>query len=194
MTMDIARLTADVTPDEALVRACLQGDDQAFGALAGRYRPLIASLIQARLVGPEDVEDEVQETLLLAHSRLPTLARPERFRAWVCRIAVNRAHTSLRRQTRLPVATRDIAALIDSVHPEGDWGWRYALPRLMERDALALAVARLPQGLQAPIVMHVIEGCSYCDIAEALGLPAKVVSRRITQALARLRSATCAAA
>ena len=186
--------TDDAAPDGALVRASLHGDERAFATLVERYRPLIASLVQARLVRPEDVEDEVQETLLLAHSRLPTLARPERFRAWVCRIAVNRAHTSLRRQTRLPVATRDIAALIDGGQPGGAWARRYALPRLMERNALGLAVARLPHCLRAPIVMHVIEDYSYCDIAEALGLPAKVVSRRITQALARLRSATRAAA
>ncbi len=78
--------------------------------------------------------------------------------------------------------------------PGGAWARQYALPPLMACDTPGLAVARLPRRLRVPTLMHVMEGRSYCDIAAALDLPAKVVSRRIAQALDRLRSATRSAA
>lgn len=170
--------------DEELVALSLEGDGEAFGALVGRYRPLVFSIITARLSDVRDVEDEAQETFALAYIRLRTLKEPARFSAWIARIAANRAYGRIRREAREP----DLADMPDDPAPNGAWGWQYQLPRLVAREVVRDAVRRLPEEHSSLLRTRFVEGATYPEIGEAIGARPRAAEKRVGRGLDRLRA------
>src|SRR5437867_2655213 len=83
-----------------LVERARQGDARAFEQLARDLeRPLYRHAM--RMVGPVDAEDVVQDALLSAWRSL-TSFEGSSFRAWIFRIATNRALDRLRSRRRHP--------------------------------------------------------------------------------------------
>lgn len=82
-----------------MVRAAQDGDDEAFRTLYRNVQPGLLRYLTA-LVG-EEAEDVASETWLQVIRALPTFEGPS-FRAWVVRVARNRAMDHLRRLRRQP--------------------------------------------------------------------------------------------
>jgi DNA-directed RNA polymerase specialized sigma24 family protein len=68
--------------DRILVELVLSGDRSAFGDLITRHRAKSLEFA-ARIVGPADAEDVVQDALLAAFLGLHRLRDPDRFQAWL---------------------------------------------------------------------------------------------------------------
>src|SRR5687768_2259333 len=86
------------TTDEQLVAAFRGGDDDAFAAIAERYRERLLAyarhMLRAR--GHAAAEDVVQDVLVRAWRALRADSRPMALRAWLYRIAHNRCLDELR--------------------------------------------------------------------------------------------------
>ncbi|MER7282016.1 sigma-70 family RNA polymerase sigma factor [Dactylosporangium sp. NPDC000244] len=94
--MGLGTTRSSTTP---LVAAAKAGDERALGDLLGAYLPLVYSIVRRALAGhPAAVDDVVQETMLRALRRLPSLREAESFRAWLAAIAVRQAGTYLQRE------------------------------------------------------------------------------------------------
>src|SRR5215216_1175567 len=74
--------------EHELVDAALAGDPAAFAALVAPTRGRMIA-VTARIVGADDAEDVVQETLIRAFLGLSRLREPERFDAWLTAVAIN---------------------------------------------------------------------------------------------------------
>src|SRR5207248_2776365 len=80
--------------DDALCRAFLEGDSQAFGQLLARHQALVYRLVRRYAGTPDDARDLAQRAFLQAFEAaarsLPRLGKAGvPFRAWLLRIAVN---------------------------------------------------------------------------------------------------------
>jgi RNA polymerase sigma-70 factor (ECF subfamily) len=81
--------------DEALVRAHLDGDRAAFGALVQRHQRVVLALVRRYARTPEESADLVQQAFLRAFAAagrvFPRMRLSEEgaFRAWLLRVAVN---------------------------------------------------------------------------------------------------------
>ena len=82
-----------VTSSHGLITRIKNGDQEAFSALFGKYRPRLAVIIHYRL-GPElgrsyEVDDVMQETFLKAFRDFEqfTYRTPGSFMSWLARIA-----------------------------------------------------------------------------------------------------------
>src|SRR5690606_32043858 len=75
--------------DAELVSRVLAGSDAAFAELVERYDDLLSRHAQRMLGRRDDAEDVVQAAWIRAHRRLRQCRDPERFGAWVFRIAAN---------------------------------------------------------------------------------------------------------
>src|SRR5678815_5462647 len=81
--------------DEALVRAHLDGDRAAIGALVQRHQRLVLALVRRYARTPEESADLVQQSFLRAFAAagrvFPRMRLSEEgaFRAWLLRLAVN---------------------------------------------------------------------------------------------------------
>ena len=66
-------------------------DDETFEKLVQEYTSNLYRLTLGILHNHEDAQDAVSESILKAYEKLPTLRRPEKFRAWIMQIAANEA-------------------------------------------------------------------------------------------------------
>lgn len=143
--------------------------------------------IARRLTGDRgQAEDLVQETYLRA------LRAQERFnlegygiRPWLLRIMHNLHMSRLQRDGRQPVA-------VEEEHLEATGADRpEELPIELESfeamdERLVKALDQLPGEYQAVLLMWAVEGLTYKEIAEALGVPVGTVMSRLYRARQRL--------
>ena len=117
---------------------------------------------------PHDAEDAVQEACLRAHRAI------ERFRgtdgrAWLLTIVRNVCYTKLRQKQIGPGEVpyeEDLHGLALDRAESNEAVWRG-----IKSDLLRQGLERLPTEYREAIVLHEIEGLSYRDIAEVVGIP-----------------------
>lgn len=146
---------------------------RTFGELLERHeREIFAYAL--RLTGSRaDAEDLHQDTFLAAFRAWPP-PRRDHERAWLYRIATNKAiDGSRRRRPTISLADLRLAA------PERDG------ITLMD---LARAARELPAGQRAAFVLRAVEGRPYREVAAALGCSQEAARTRVSEAMKRVRA------
>jgi len=142
------------------------------------------------IVGDEaDARDSTQETFIAAWRRIRELRDPDRFDAWLQRIAVNAARMTLRSRGRRHVReipsgdVASLAAVSDSAKPER-----------ADEDLLGAALARLSLDQRTILVLHHLEGHDVAGLAEILEIPVGTVKSRLYSARQALQAGLAAEA
>lgn len=138
----------------------------------GRELQGVAYLI---LRDPAEAEDVVIDTLLAALDRGAQLRESGALRAWLLRIATNRALSTRRSSARvvlLPVAPER------PVDADND-----------ERLTLLACVERLAPRMRAAVVLHYYADLPVRAVAETLGTSENTVKSQLREALAQMRAA-----
>ncbi len=152
--------------DDSLVTRARDGNRDAFGELARRYRAA-AVRTAASIVGSDKAEDVVQDALLLAFRALGMLQDPGRFPQWFGTITRYRALRFGRNESR---RTARLVALDGTrVEPpvqahQGSEGEDSDIARL------ETALLRLPDAFGRVLRLHFLEGLPHQRIAERLGV------------------------
>ncbi len=131
-------------------------------------------------VGPDAMDDVVQESFIVIHSRLHTLERPESLRSWIYGV-VRRTASAHHRSRR----TRDAAGAAIAV--EGELGAPPATPfelteKNAERELLVNLLAQLDETKREVLVLVELQEMTVPEVAEALEIP-------VNTAYSRLRTA-----
>jgi len=187
------------TADRALIQRLQAGDDTAVHELAERYGTRIFQLAMRYMKNREDAEEVVQDVLMKVYRKADAFRGDAAFSSWIYRITFNTAMSRLRtnRQARAADAERDraIAASVaageerELARQPADWS---RLPdeellRLQLRDAVALAIAELPEIYRAPIVLRDIEGLSTEEASTRLHLKGQTLKSRLHRGRLMLR-------
>ncbi len=90
--------TQDSDEITALVGLAMAGGRAAFERLVVMHQGGIFGMVYARMQSRADAEDVVQDVFLSAFRNLSTLRDPALFKAWLCRIALNKVRDALRRR------------------------------------------------------------------------------------------------
>ena len=77
--------------DDTLVNLTLLSDNRAFEELVKRYQRVVTASVRSVMRNASLAEDIVQDAFVSAWTKLNTLKEPDKFGAWVCRIAKNKA-------------------------------------------------------------------------------------------------------
>ncbi|WP_018653083.1 RNA polymerase subunit sigma-70 [Actinomadura flavalba] len=193
--------------EQALADAARAGDEDAFAALAERYRWELSVHCYRMLGSYDDAEDIVQETLLRAWRHRDGYAGRSTFRAWLYKIATNACLDLLARDRRRPApyAGPPLAASARPHTPPADVPWLQPFPdRLLERsgdaDPAAAAVARetielaflvaiqhLPARQRAVLLTRDVLGWTAPETAELLDTSVASVKSALQRARATLR-------
>lgn len=166
----------------------LDGDREAFGELLARTEPRILGLAW-RILGDRDLSrDAAQEAYLRAFRSLGTYRRTEPFEPWLVRIAVNACYDLARKRGPLSVAPDVLETLLleDGPHPAEE-----AVLLRQRRALVRKAMAELPPGERAALVLRDLEGFSTEETARILGLRPVTVRSQAATARAKL-AAACA--
>lgn len=174
--------------DATLVLAAQGGDKEAFAVLLGRHRPLLGALCRRALADPVLSEDAAQEATLTALLNLDRLRRADRFGPWLGGIGLNICRRMLRERAR------------DGWSWEAVHGGRRAdeMPdsepgpeALAEAADLAIrtrnAIAILPPGQRAAIVLFYLSGLTHAETADLLGINVGAVKTRLHKARTSLK-------
>src|SRR3954447_21017490 len=176
--------------DERLVGIATDGDERAFEVLYERHSPAILRYCRSLLRSSQEAEDVKQEVFVLAMTALRRGAEPDAFRPWLYRIAHNACMSHLR--MRRPVLVADHGVLVGplaAAEPVDDH--REELRQLLDD------IGRLPDVQRGALLLREMDGFSYEQVSEVLGLPLSTVrasifrARRTLQGLAAARDADC---
>ena len=127
------------------------------------------------LVGPQEADDCLQETLIAALRAYPRLRPGSNLRAWGMSIARNKAIDSARARGRRPV-------------PVEGAGERLAAPAPPELDGdVWAAVRELPPKQRAAVALRYAGDLPHRDVAAAMGVSEEAARRSVSDGLKRLR-------
>ncbi len=166
--------------DEAkLVARCLKQDQDALGQLVERYATVVVNLAY-RMVGDRtEAEDLAQETFVAAFKALPTFRAESKFSTWLYRIAANKCKDWLRAkrpgQGLHDVEIEDVLdeRVVEVRTPE----------RLLSQQQVAAeldrAIQRLPLLYREAFVLKHVEGLSYEEMQEILGVNGDTLKMRV---------------
>ncbi len=168
--------------DHELVQDARAGSHQAFEALVRRYseRAFRAAYRVLRDTGAS--EEILQEAFIKAYKGLRAFESRSSFYTWLYRIVVNLALDRRRSEQRAPsVEWEDsVSARIDprasgpaSFNPELD------SQRKQVRELVVQGVQGLPGGQREVLLLREVDGLSYEEIAEAMGISKGTVMSRL---------------
>ena len=170
MALHFDAATSDAVLAQA-VRNC--GSEAAFALLYDRHTPRLLQTAWRLLGGSEhDAEDAVQETWMRALRTLASWSGKSPLAAWLRGIVVHVAIDSLRRSRSFPLERE----------PE------YTESDLPLRVDLESAIAMLPPGYRAVLVLHDIEGFTHEEIGPKLGITAGTSKGQLFKARRAVRA------
>jgi RNA polymerase sigma-70 factor (ECF subfamily) len=171
------------SPDGLLIAAALNGDEQAFAHLIGRYQPPLFRLAYSRLGQRELAEEAVQETFLASHRWLATYDSRYSFRTWLWSILLSQCVRQAKRESRQHSE--------NLTHPESAATTSEASPlrSLLEtenRDRLHQLLARLPTPQADALRLRFFAGLTFPEIAAAMHCSEAGAKHRVKTALVKL--------
>ena len=152
--------------------------DLAFERLYRRYVKDVYHYALALLRNPADAEDITQTTFLNAYRAFKRGERPRKPQNWLIKIAHNAARTRYARSTRR-VKEVPLADHVDAL----------VVPEEEKPDVAEVldALGQLPLNQRGALVMRELEGRSYAEIADTLGVSVPAVETLIFRARRSLR-------
>jgi RNA polymerase sigma-70 factor, ECF subfamily len=175
---------ADV-PDATLIQRLRDGQTAAGEALVRKYyQPLVRYL--QRLVGNDQVAEEMhQQTWLSVLEHLDRFdpGGSGGFKAWLFRIATNKANDFWRSSGREKVAKEGLKLVTDQQLPGAD----HRLEGTEMEAKLRKAIERLPEPQRQVLVLRYYSNMKFVEIAELLGCPLNTALGRMHKAMLKLK-------
>ncbi len=150
-----------------LVKQTQNGDRRAFSELVRRYQTTVYRSCYRILGDKEDAKDASQETFLRAYNKLDTFRGRSTFKTWLLRVAMNVSlNERSSRGRKVPHNNIGFAQFVASTEaPEAELMRAEAASQM--HDALQL----VRPDHRAAIVLRELEGLTYQETAESLGIP-----------------------
>jgi RNA polymerase sigma-70 factor, ECF subfamily len=185
---DPGRYARSQGADEALVAAFKGGDVRTFDALFVRYRQPIFGYVYRSVGDPGLAKELTQEVFIKAFVHLRRTSKDTIFKAWIYRIATTTCIDAHRAAARRPVLVRDEEALaLMADRAAGDPEQRQI--QREQRRAVRRTLDALPAHYRQALILRNLQGLSYAEIGEALGISVEAVTSLIHRARQAFRAA-----
>ena len=153
-----------------------------FERIVADYGPLISRIAMSYEADPNLREDLTQQILLAVWQALPSWRGDSSLKTFIARVAQNRSISFVTKQVRQPrLAELPERLEADAPNPEEE------AIEINERETLLLATRRLPLP-QREVIILVLEGFSYAEIAEMLEIAPNALALRLSRAKTALKS------
>jgi RNA polymerase sigma-70 factor (ECF subfamily) len=160
----------------------LDARDRLFQQLMADHGAGISRVAGSYVRGHAERDDLVQDIWLAVWRALPSFRGDASLKTFVFRIAHNRSVTELTRRRAEFGDPGELDQLADSAPGPAD-----KLVSRRDSERLLTAVQQLPLGLRQTLTLR-LEGLSYAEISEVLGIGESNVAVRLNRARERLRA------
>jgi RNA polymerase sigma-70 factor (ECF subfamily) len=182
--------------DADVISRAREGDHDAFRVLVERYQDRAYRLALRVLRDEEQARDVVQDGFLKVYRSLDRFEGRSGFYTWLYRVIMNLCLDAKRRDRsqrhvewdetapgEIDPATADAANELyqQQTGPAGSF------ERAELRGIMAGAIEQLPDDARQTLLLREVEGLSYAEIAECLGIPKGTVMSRLHHARRRVR-------
>lgn len=182
----------DREAEAELLQAVKDGDTLAYKGLVEKYQNRVFGMVYGMLRNREDARDVTQDAFVKAFKSLDTFRLDASFYTWIYRIAMNLAIDHVRKRKRREVAgfeegiaSKDEDGVISEIHnaenPSKSLERKELYQRIMD------ALEQLPDDQKQAILLREVEGLSYKEIAEVMGIPEGTVMSRLFYARKRMQ-------
>ncbi len=176
----------DHSDEIQLLNLCVSGEREAFEELVKRYQNLICSMAYSALGNKDRSEDLAQETFVAAWVKLKTLRDRSKFKSWLCGIARNLIHQSIRKDGRNPISSAASLEVVGETAGSEPSPAEEAI-RVEEESLVWLSLETIPETYREPLVLFYREGQSVQRVAEAMDLSPDAVKQRLSRGREMLR-------
>ena len=172
--------------DEELVELLRDGSPAAGEVLVKRYyQPLMRYLL--RISGGEHLAEELhQQTWLSVLDHLDKFDKSSAsggFKAWLFRIATNKANDHWRSSGRERSAKEGLMRVVDEASPHAG----HRIEGTEQEQLLLRAIEKLPESQRQVLMLRYYSDLKFVEIAELLGCPLNTALGRMHKAMLRLK-------
>jgi RNA polymerase sigma-70 factor (ECF subfamily) len=178
--------------DRVMVLAVREGDTTAYRGLVEKYQTRVFQMVYGMVRNREDARDITQDAFVKAYKSLHSFRLESSFYTWIYRIAMNVAIDFLRKVKRQPttefdeqVASRDAEGSISNLHHADSPSKTLERKRLYSR--IMDAMQKLPEDQRQVVLLRELDGMSYKDIADVMGVPEGTIMSRLYYARKKLQ-------
>jgi RNA polymerase sigma-70 factor (ECF subfamily) len=166
--------------DFTLIRSFINGEETTFKILVYKHKEKVRNLVFLTLGDTEFVDDISQDVFISVYHKLSEFRFESKFTTWLYRITVNKCRDYLRKKRvrSIFVPLKDS----DSEYGTGPFSEDVDIPQLVRS-----AIEKLPEKLKVPLVLRDIDGLSYKEIADKLGIEVGTIKSRIFRARESLK-------
>jgi len=172
--------------DEELLRRLRGGETSAGETLAKRYYPSLMRYL-VRVAGSNHLAEELhQQTWLsvLEHiDKFDATSSSGGFKAWVFRIATNKANDTWRSRGREKAAKAGLKLVTEDEAPNAS----DRLHRSQQEERLKRAIEQLPENQRQVLLLRYYSEMKFVEIAEMLGCPLNTALGRMHKAMLKLK-------
>ncbi len=159
-----------------------EGGQPPFERIVADHGALITRIAMSYEADPALREDLTQQILLAVWQALPSYRADASLKTFIARIAQNRAISFVAKQVRQP-PTAEIPERLEADLPNPEESAIDA----SDRRALLEATRRLPVP-QREVIVLVLEGFSYAEIADMLSIAPNALALRLSRAKTALKA------
>jgi RNA polymerase sigma-70 factor (ECF subfamily) len=181
--------------ERSILQRARAGDGQAFRSLVVRYQRKVYAVALGIVKDRDLAWDVAQEAFVRVHAHLAEFQGDSSFSTWVLRIATHLSIDALRRERT--GSKEELDELRESDLAEGGEGILSTalgtdpLEGALRRELLGKireALGRLPEKHRTILVLRELEGLSYEELAERLGIEKGTVMSRLFHARKKMQA------
>ncbi len=177
---DFTESKSEKEEDFILIRSFISGEESTFRILVYKHKDKVRNLIFLTLGDTEFVDDISQDVFISVYHKLNEFRFESKFTTWLYRITVNKCRDYLRKKRvrSIFVPFKDT----DTEYGTGPFSEDVDIPQLVRSS-----IEKLPEKLKIPLVLRDIDGLSYKEIADKLGIEVGTIKSRIFRARESLK-------
>jgi RNA polymerase sigma factor (sigma-70 family) len=180
----------EAVSDEELVRRLRDGDAAAGETLVRRFYPALMRYLQ-RIAGNDHFAEELhQQTWLSVLEHLDKFDAKSAsggnaggFKAWLFRIATNKANDTWRSRGREKTAKEGLRLVTEEAGPDAG----HRLEGTEQEEKLRRAIAQLPENQRQVLLLRYYSEMKFVEIAQMLGCPLNTALGRMHKAMIKLK-------
>ena len=178
---------------DILIKSALKGDMQSFEELMYQYEKKVYNVALRVFKNPEDAKDISQDVFIKIYKNLDKFDNKSSFSTWIYRITTNTCIDELRKRKGKETVSIDN----DNEYDEGRFKREFAdneptpEEKVISKEGeseIIKSMNTLSDEHRTIIVMRDIEGLSYTEISEIIGVSIGTVKSRISRARLQLKN------